>query len=66
MLKVRVAATAADGQGNAAVIALLSKALPRPKSQLTIVSGQTARLKRVALQNLSDADLTAAFGTPPP
>ena len=66
VLKVRVAAAAADGQANEAVITLLGKALRRPKSQLSIVSGQAARLKRVAIENLSDADLNAAFGAAPP
>ena len=65
VLKLRVAAAAADGQANAAVIALLAKALGRPKSTLALVSGQTARLKRIAAEGVSDADLTAAFGPPP-
>jgi len=65
VLKLRVAAAAADGQANAAVIALLAKALGRPKSTLALVSGQTARLKRIAAEGVSDADLAAAFGPPP-
>ena len=44
LLKVRVAAAAAEGQANAAVIALLAKALGRPKSALALISGQTARV----------------------
>lgn len=65
MLKVRVAAAAADGAANAAVLALLAKALHVPKSSLTLVAGQTARLKRVAVEGLDAAALTAAFGSPP-
>ena len=64
VLKVRVAAAASDGQANAAVIALLAKVLGRPKSSLTLVSGQTSRLKRIAAEGLSDSDLAAAFGPP--
>lgn len=66
VLKVRVAAAAAEGQANAAVIALLAKALGRPKSALALVGGQTARLKRVAVEGLSEDDLVRAFGPPPP
>jgi uncharacterized protein len=65
VLKLRVAAAAADGQANTAVIALLAKALGRPKSTLSVVSGQTARLKRIAADGVGDADLAAAFGPPP-
>jgi uncharacterized protein YggU (UPF0235/DUF167 family) len=66
VLKVRVAAAAADGQANAAVIGLLAKALRLPKSSLVLVAGQTARLKRFAVEDAGEADLTAAFGPPPP
>jgi uncharacterized protein YggU (UPF0235/DUF167 family) len=65
LLKVRVAAAAADGAANAAVVALLAKALGRPKSAFTLVSGQTARVKRIAVDGLNAADLAAAFGAPP-
>ena len=65
LLKVRVAAAAAEGQANAAVLALLAKALGRPKSALTLISGQTARVKRVEVAGLTDADLALAFGDPP-
>ena len=44
ILKIRVAAAAADGAANASVLAVLAKALGRPKSALTLVSGQTARI----------------------
>ena len=48
-LEVRVAAAPADGAANDEVIKLLAKALGLPKSALTIVSGHTARLKRIEL-----------------
>jgi len=63
VLKVRVAVAAADGAANAAVLALLAKALKRPKSALRIVAGHTARLKRIEAE-LGDADLARAFGEP--
>jgi uncharacterized protein (TIGR00251 family) len=48
-LEVRVAAAPADGAANDEVIKLLAKALHLPKSSLAIVSGLTARLKRIKL-----------------
>jgi hypothetical protein len=48
-LEVRVAAAPADGAANDEVVKLLAKALGLPKSRLAIVSGQTARLKRIEL-----------------
>lgn len=65
LLKVRVAAAAAEGQANDAVIALLAKVLGRPKSAFSLVSGQTARVKRISVEGLADADLARAFGPPP-
>lgn len=65
LLKVRVAAAAADGAANAAVIAVLARALGRPKSSLRIVRGATARVKQIELDDLREADLAAAFGAPP-
>ena len=55
-LEVRVAAAPADGAANDEVIKLLAKALGLPKSVLVIVSGQTARLKRIELP-LSEAEV---------
>lgn len=57
-LEVRVAAAPADGAANDEVVKLLAKALGLPKSTLTIVSGQGARLKRIELP-LSEAEIRA-------
>jgi uncharacterized protein YggU (UPF0235/DUF167 family) len=65
VLKVRVAAAPTDGSANAAVIALLAKALKRPKSSLRLVSGETARLKLIEAEGLDAAGLAAAFGPRP-
>lgn len=65
LLKVRVAAAAAEGQANASVIAVLAKALGRPKSAFALVSGQTARVKRIDVVGLSETELAHAFGPPP-
>lgn len=63
VLKVRVAAAAADGAANAAVITLLAKSLDLPRSGVRLLSGQTARLKRIEA-DVSEAGLARAFGTP--
>lgn len=64
VLKVRVAAAPAEGAANAAVVALLAKALQLPRSALTLVSGDTARLKRIEVA-AETAALARAFGAPP-
>jgi uncharacterized protein len=48
-LEVRVAEAPADGAANAALIRLLAKALGTSRSELSIISGETSRHKRVAI-----------------
>ena len=48
-LEVRVAEAPADGAANEAVVRLLAKALGISRSELAIISGQTARHKRLAI-----------------
>jgi len=50
VLKARVRAAPTDGEANTALIRLLAGELRLPRSQLSIASGATARLKTVALQ----------------
>ena len=59
-LKVRVSAPPSDGAANAAVVALLAKTLKRPKSALTIVSGESARLKLIEIDGLDAPSLGGA------
>lgn len=54
VLRVRVKAVPDKGKANAAVIALLAKALGVPKSAVTLVAGDTARLKTVAVEGESE------------
>jgi hypothetical protein len=65
VLKLRVAASATDGQANAAVLALLAKALGVAKSHLSLIGGQTARLKIVEIAGIEAADIARVFGSPP-
>jgi len=62
VLNLRVAAAAADGAANAAMLALLAQALGVPKSRLTLLRGAGARLKQVAVAGLSAAELAARLG----
>ena len=55
-LKARVSAPPADGEANAALVILLAKTLRVPKSAITIVAGQTARLKQVEIEGLETAE----------
>ena len=57
VLRLRVKAVPDKGKANAAVIALLAKALGLPRSAITLVSGDTARLKTVRIAG--DATLLA-------
>lgn len=49
VLLVRVTAAPEDGKANAAVIALLARALGVPKSALSVLRGATGRDKLIAL-----------------
>lgn len=49
VLRLRVAAVPDKGKANAAVIALLARALGVPKSAIAVTAGETARLKTVAI-----------------
>ena len=58
VLRLRVAAVPDKGRANAAVIALLSKALGYPKSAFELVSGDTSRFKSLRITGAAD-DLVA-------
>jgi uncharacterized protein (TIGR00251 family) len=62
VLRVRVKAVPDNGKANAAVIALLAKALGVPKSAIILASGDTARLKTVRIEG-NAAELEAKLGS---
>jgi uncharacterized protein YggU (UPF0235/DUF167 family) len=64
VLKVRVSAAASDGAANAAVLALIAKALKVPRSAVRMAAGQTSRVKRFELEAVSEPELERAFGRP--
>ena len=62
VLRLRVAAAAADGAANAAVVALLATALQRPKGAITLLRGETARVKQIEVAGLDEAELHRLLG----
>ena len=63
-LKVRVAAPPVDGEANAALERMMTRALKRFGARVRIVSGDRARLK-LEIGGLERADLHEVFGAPP-
>ena len=49
VLKARVRAAATEGEANAALIALLARAAGVPPRDVALVSGATARIKRLTI-----------------
>ncbi len=56
-LLIRLAAAPVDGAANDALVAFLSKLLDVPKRDLTIVSGERGRDKRIAIAGLTPDQL---------
>ena len=54
-LNARVSVPPEDGKANAALIALLSKALGVARSRIRIAAGETARLKTIEISPATDA-----------
>lgn len=57
LLKVRVAAVPEKGKANKELIRLLSKVLSVPKTSIRVIAGETGRLKRIEVEELSDEEL---------
>lgn len=56
--KIQLKAPPVDGAANKALIAFLSDALGVPKSAITIELGASGRTKRVAVDGLSDEEIS--------
>ena len=54
-LKLSVRAPAHEGEANAAVVALLARALRLPKSALSVAAGHTSREKTIAIRGEAGA-----------
>ena len=61
LLKIQLAAPPVDGETNAALIELLSKALGVPRRQVNLISGDTSRRKRVRVQGVEPAHVLAVM-----
>jgi uncharacterized protein (TIGR00251 family) len=59
LLLVRLAAAPVDGAANDALVELLAGVFDVPKRDVSVLSGRTGRLKRVALSGLTAADAAA-------
>jgi uncharacterized protein (TIGR00251 family) len=55
-LLVRLAAPPVDGAANDALIDLLAREFHRPRRDITILTGQTSRDKRVEIAGLTDPE----------
>ena len=52
---IRLAAPPVEGAANEALVAFLSDALDLPRRNVTIVSGETSRDKRVRIEGIDEA-----------
>ena len=59
VLNARVRAAPVEGEANAALEALLARALFRPRSAVRVVKGGSARLKQVEIDGVEDDALKA-------
>jgi len=58
-MKLRLAAPPVDGKANAALVKFLADYCAVPKAAVTLVSGQSARAKRVRVEGISTERLAA-------
>lgn len=63
-LRVRLQAPPVDGKANVELIALFAKTFNLPKRSVEILSGDTARLKRVKLYGLAAQTAEAVLACP--
>jgi len=61
-LKIRLKAPPVDGKANEALIEFLSQTLGIPPRQITLLSGQTSRKKRLKLQGISASQVENTLG----
>lgn len=61
LLEVAVAAPPVDGAANAELLATLARCFSIPRSRVTVIAGDTSRLKRVSLRGITVAEVMAAL-----
>ena len=65
VLRVRLAAAPVEGRANEALVRFLAKVAGLPPSAVAVVSGETAREKRLAFHGIDEVTLHARLGIPP-
>lgn len=60
-VKIKLKAPPVDGKANEALIEFISGTLGIPQRQITLLSGQTSRQKRLSLQGVSANQVSQAF-----
>jgi uncharacterized protein len=63
-IKVYLNASPVDGKANSELIGLFSKKLRIPKSDITIVSGEKGKKKRIEIEGLSEDSILKKLSTP--
>lgn len=63
ILKIKVNAPAEKNKANKELIYFLSKTFCVSRSDITILSGETSRLKKIKIENLSKEDLDRIIET---
>lgn len=61
ILRLKIRGVPEKGEVNAELISFLSSVLKIPKSSIEIVSGQTSRIKKVKIQDISKDELYKKF-----
>jgi uncharacterized protein (TIGR00251 family) len=61
-LLIRLSSAPADGAANAELIEILARALHVPKRDITIVSGERSRQKRIRVTGFTRDSLVAGLG----
>jgi hypothetical protein len=61
-LKIRLQAPPVDGKANQALIGFLAETLGIPQRQITLLSGQTSRQKRLSLQGITARQVEISLG----
>ena len=64
-LKIRVTSAPVQGEANAALTAFIAKSLRVSRSAVRLAAGETARLKRLEIDGVDEADIARIFGPKP-
>jgi hypothetical protein len=65
-LRIRLNAPPVEGRANAALVRFLARALGVPRSQVSLLSGETGRNKIVRIAGISRAEALEALGVQQP